>query len=119
MTALDEPSTKFAEIIDFSVADEDDCLVLVRHRLRAGDRQVDNRESAVAEISPSVIPRAFTIGTAMSLRLIHLAHDATGRVGRESLGQKSADCTHGETSAGASRQLAGRLRMKGPSGQQS
>ena len=66
-----EVGAQLRKIVDLTVERDDDLPVGAEHRLRAGLRQIDDRQAAVTESDPSVFVRPFAIavGTARSHRV--------------------------------------------------
>ena len=64
-----------AEVVDLAVVRDDDAAVLVRQRLSAGLRQIDDRQTAIPEPDARIAPDPLTVGPAVRDRVGHPPHD--------------------------------------------
>ena len=80
-------------VVDLAIEDDDDIAILVVDRLLAG-REIDDRETSVAERHPRLEMLAIAIRAAMRLRIVHPPQQ--GPVGFASTAQvdKSSDSAH-------------------------
>lgn len=75
--AGDELGPELGVIVDFTVESDDDRAVLVAHRLRRGDVEVDDREAAVTEANSAVVrnPAVSAVRPAMRHGVAHAIQD--------------------------------------------
>ena len=93
MPSRDQVASDVAMVVDLAVVSQPEPSVLVRHRLVAGRRQVDDRETSVAERNSRVDVPPFVIRPAMTKNGRH-AIDCL-RPGRlRALAYNSADAAH-------------------------
>ena len=95
----DELALEIEEVVDLAVEDDPDRSVLVGHRLRAGRREIDDRQAPVAEAERAFQVDAAAVGTAMRDHLGHAGEElAVGWLRRISI-QEAADAAHAGVSA--------------------
>ena len=85
-------------VVDLAVERDPDALVLIRHRVVTGRRQVDDRKSPMAERHAATTCRpdgcARVVRSAMDHRVTHRHDGLLVRVKTVGEGQDPADATH-------------------------
>ena len=64
-------AAEFCKVVYLAVVGNPDIAISARHRLMAGRREIDDRQSGMGKAGPAVGPHAFVIGPAMPQRLDH------------------------------------------------
>src|SRR5262245_58945116 len=85
-------------VVNLAVVADPDRLVLVRHRLAGGWRQVDDREAPMAEAAAPrrIDPRAGAVRTAVAHRVAHAVDVRLGEIERTAAeDQRAVDAAHG------------------------
>src|SRR5215467_13078684 len=95
MPVRDETRTQRLEVIDLAVEGDDDRAVLVRHRLVAERRHVDDGEPAEPEANASIVAdeQTFGVGAAMFQTISH-RNDRLSAYGRAVERQFTANAAH-------------------------